>query len=318
MGLGPPQIEALVREHKYRPIEGDVVLVGRQTVYFTPEGILSLLAEHGITTRGVAPEEIEIDHSTQSRRGGYEGQNLITDSAFFRLLGVKRTLALDQSPYEGAEIVHDLSRPIPEYLKNSADFIVDGSTLDNVFNPALALVNLVQLLRPRGRILSSNVFSNHAAPYTILTPLWFFDYFVMNKFLDCKLYILVYVKRPETNKSPGRNVFCINLDYLQRSDPLVSAFASPHVMGTVLVAEKGEDSTCDVFPVQQHYRSAADWISYKGNLASIQNSKRHHLVRSTDDITFFDVAGGHLFVAKDFTERDPMTEIQRGTALRQT
>jgi hypothetical protein len=45
------------------------------------------------------------------------------------------------SPYEGAEIIHDLNRPVPDKLKESADFIVDGSTLDNVFDPAMVLRN---------------------------------------------------------------------------------------------------------------------------------------------------------------------------------
>jgi hypothetical protein len=36
MGLGGEAIEAIGREHAYRPISGDVVFIGRQTTYFTP------------------------------------------------------------------------------------------------------------------------------------------------------------------------------------------------------------------------------------------------------------------------------------------
>ena len=241
-------------------------------------------------------------------------QILITDAALFRLLGVPKTLALDQSDYEGAEIIHDLSKPIPEELKNSADFIVDGSTLDNVFNPALALTNLADLLRPNGRMICTNVFSNHGAPYTILSPLWFLDYFVMNKFVDCKLYILVYdtsERAKKAGRTSSQNVFCFNLDQLQAAGPLVSVFSSPYVMATIVLAEKGANSTTDLSPVQQHYRSSADWAIYRENLAAMRGSRRPHLVRSMGDISFFEVLGGHLFVADDFTERDPMTEIRK-------
>ena len=36
MGIGPAIVTALIREHLYKPIRGDVQIIGRQTVYFTP------------------------------------------------------------------------------------------------------------------------------------------------------------------------------------------------------------------------------------------------------------------------------------------
>ena len=103
MGLGNSLVEAIVRERKYRPIRGDVVVIGRQTVYFTPKDILAMLTQHGISVEGISPSSIELDRSTQDRLEGYANANLITDAALFRLLGVPKTLALDQSDYEGAE-----------------------------------------------------------------------------------------------------------------------------------------------------------------------------------------------------------------------
>ncbi len=303
-------VEAIVREHCHKPISGDVVMIGRQTVYFTPEGILDLLRLHGISLSHVSSSDVELDRSTQNRLPGYEGARLITDAALFRLLGVPSVLALDHSDYEGAEIIHDLTKPLPNELKARADFIVDGSTLDNVFNPALALKSLAELLRPGGRLLSTNVYSNHGAPYTILTPLWYLDYFVMNGFVDCKIYVLVF------NKSDmgSPDVFCFNLEQLRADGPLVSTFSSPHTMAVIAFAEKGPRSTTDIFPAQQQYRSSSDGATFRRNLATIMQSRRPHLVRSAGPISFFDVSGGHLFVADDFTERDPMTEIIRGRA----
>ena len=42
MGLGGEAIEAIGREHAYRPISGDVVFIGRQTAYFTPGELVAL------------------------------------------------------------------------------------------------------------------------------------------------------------------------------------------------------------------------------------------------------------------------------------
>jgi len=235
------------------------------------------------------------------------GRDLITDAALFRLLGVPRVIALDHSEYEGAEIIHDLNKPIPQSLLDFADFIVDGSTLDNVFDPAMVIRNFARMLKPGGRLMTVNMYSNHYEPYAILSPLWYLDFFVINGFVDCKVYILVI---PDTGINVV-NVFVINTDYLLDPARFVSAFVSPHMMGTIVIAEKGPRSTSEVVPTQQHYRSDAEWTRYRQNLLAMSRDSRPHSVRSLGDISFFDVRSGHLFMANDFTARDPLTEIRR-------
>jgi hypothetical protein len=48
MGLTAPIIETLAREHKYRPLTGDVLLIGRQAIYLTAEQLLVLYRDFGI------------------------------------------------------------------------------------------------------------------------------------------------------------------------------------------------------------------------------------------------------------------------------
>jgi hypothetical protein len=67
---------------------------------------------------------------------------------------VENIQALDRSDYEGANVIHDLNLPVTDRLKGIADLIVDGSTLDNTFNPALTLKNYCDMLRPGGRLLT--------------------------------------------------------------------------------------------------------------------------------------------------------------------
>jgi hypothetical protein len=303
MGLTFSLVDSLLREHTYRPLAGDVLLIGRQTVYFTPAAILSLLREHGIDAHGVSERDIEIDRSTLNRYAPLVDGDLITDRALFQLLGVPRVKALDHSDYEGAEIIHDLTKPVPPELRNIADFIVDGSTLDNVFDPATVIRNFAEMLRPGGRLLTLNVFSNHYEPYAMLPPLWFLDYFVVNGFADCKVYIVVCTTPP--------NVFTIDTEVLLDPARQVSAFASPHEMSTLVLAEKGERSTFHVNPSQQHYRSPQDWARYRESLQRMKHNPRPHIARSNGDIAFFDVKAGHLFMNATFTACDPLTEIRR-------
>jgi SAM-dependent methyltransferase len=302
-----PFTEAVIREHIYRPIVGDVLMIGRQTVYHTPEQILDLFHRHGVDTGELAPGDIEIDRNTLNRSAASPETDFISDAALFRLMGIDRVMALDHSDYEGAEIVADLNMPLE--ISARADFIIDGSTLDNIFNPAQGLRNYAQLLRPGGRLLSANVYTSRFSPYSIVTPLWLLDYFVINGFVDCRVYITV-------TTPDSLDVFTINLDDLIDSARSVSTFVSPYEMSTMVFAEKGPQSTSEKFPSQQHYRSADEWKLFRRNLEIIRGNPRPHLLRSTGDITFADVAGGHLFVSSDFSARDPQTEINRTKARR--
>ncbi len=309
MGIGYNVVEGLIRESKYRPFRGDVMLIGRQTVYFTPSSILELLRTNGIDVKGLKEDGIELDRNTIDRLQGYETDKLITDAALFKLLGVPKVLALDHSDYEGAEIIHDLTTPIPESLEACADFILDGSTLDNVFDPAMVIRNFAGMLRPGGRLITTNVYSNTYEPYVMLPPLWFMDYFVMNKFADCKIYIVVSMAKAEFSQ-----IFTLNIDSLLDSKNGVSAFTSPYTMATIVIAEKGAESTTHVMPSQQHYRSEKDWSIYRENLSEIMKSERPHICRSIGEMDFTDIRRGHLFVDRNYTAQDPMSEIVRAQA----
>ena len=187
MGLGGQAIDAIGREHAYRPIAGDVLFIGRQTVYFSPQDLARRLRDH---LPHVDEAAIEVDRTTLNRN--LKGE-LATDRSVFRALGLPpaRIKALDVSAYEGAEVIHDLNQPIPEALRECADFIVDGSTLDNVFDPAMALRNYADLLRPGGRLLAINAWNLRDSTYTACSPSWYLDYFVANGFADCKVYVCV-------------------------------------------------------------------------------------------------------------------------------
>lgn len=310
MGIGRHVVEALIRESQHKPIKGDVILIGRQTVYFTPEAILDLLKEHGVDTKHLKPSELETGGGSTVNLPGYNGTKLITDSELFRLIGVPKILALDHSDYEGAEIIHNLTTPVPPNLEGCADFIVDGSTLDNVFDPAMVLRNFAKMLKPGGRLITTNMYSNFYEPYVILPPLWYFDYFTVNGFIDCKVYIIVFGSDDPQGTQSNTNVFTLDIDALVDPARTISAFSSPRMMATVVLAEKGPNSSSDVMPSQQHYRSAAEWEAYRQNLAPIKRNTRPHLARTNGDIDFFDIRGGHLFMDSNFVALDPSTAIR--------
>src|SRR5262249_30585219 len=115
MGLGYHAVDAIGREHAFRPITGDILFIGRQATYFTRDGLAAQLRAHG---HAVDQSAIEIDRKTVAHLPGYH--EVVTDRSIFRALGIESIKALDVSSYEGAEIVHDLNRPVPDSLKSIA------------------------------------------------------------------------------------------------------------------------------------------------------------------------------------------------------
>jgi len=83
---------------------------------------------------------------------------------FLKALGTKELRILDFSGYEGADIVHDLNRPLEGVQKSAFDVVIDGGTLEHVFNFPQALKNAMELVKVGGRLFSitpTNNFCGH-------------------------------------------------------------------------------------------------------------------------------------------------------------
>jgi SAM-dependent methyltransferase len=303
MALSIQAIDVIGREHAFRPIKGDVLFIGRQSVLFTPDELVSQLRSHGLTVDAGA---IESDRSTVNRLPGYGA--LATDRSIFRALGIDSVKALDVSAYEGAEIVHDLNRPIPDTLRECADFIVDGSTLDNVFDPASALRNYARLLRPGGRLVMVNAMNTREGCYTICPADWYLDYFVANGFADCRVYVCAAYNN-------SVNCYWLNSHTIaaeRRSRPYVFPIMWWRYF-TVVFAEKGPASTTDLSPVQQPYRSSADWDRHIALLAPINSSGRPHMARSRGVIPRM-ARRGYTWMDRDFRPREVAPSLPRRIA----
>jgi SAM-dependent methyltransferase len=102
-------------------------------------------------------------------------------TTFGKDLGIPHRI-MDQSDYEGADIIWDLGYPIPKRLHNKFDFIFSGGSLDNMFNPAQAMMNFTQMLKSGGRLVCMESASSFNSPYLMYSPGWFCDYYEVNNF----------------------------------------------------------------------------------------------------------------------------------------
>ena len=127
----------------------DTVTIGRQSLYLHPREVRTLCDAY----RARYPAQ------NGTPLGGYEFGDY-ADEFLRTFLGVESLEVLDVSEYEGATILHDLNRPIPETLRGGFDAVIDGGSLEHVFNFPTAIANLMQLVRVGGSVFVSTPANN--------------------------------------------------------------------------------------------------------------------------------------------------------------
>ena len=77
-------------------------------------------------------------------------------------LGAKSLDVLDASPYEGAVFTHDLNQPLPATLSKKWSCVIDGGTLEHVFNFPEAIKTCMQLVEQGGHLILITPWNNWA------------------------------------------------------------------------------------------------------------------------------------------------------------
>jgi hypothetical protein len=89
------------------------------------------------------------------------GDNKYADE-FFKFLGANSLDVMDASAYEGATVTHNLNNPLPDHLKSSYDCVIDGGTLEHIFNFPVALKNCMEMVKIGGRLIIMTPWHNWA------------------------------------------------------------------------------------------------------------------------------------------------------------
>ena len=246
MGIMVPIVRIVLKEHKRKPITGDGLLIGRQTVPLTVAEARAMIREEGIPLRDVEPA---LDTTTVASRG----KNFISDIGFFSLFSDVRLRTLDVHDYEGAEIIHDMHYPVPDELASSFDFIWQGSCLDNMFDPAQAMRSTTRMLRPGGRMVCmESAGSPYYNEYVMFSHVWFHDYFAINNFAYAKVYSCIF--HPDDIWDGPFDVYA-PADYEAASHKFPLCDFRKKAIISVSIAEASKDTTSDKMPLQFRFET---------------------------------------------------------------
>jgi SAM-dependent methyltransferase len=130
---------------KYKPELGRVLTLGRQGVHIPLWSLQRLNVTPGLV----------LDPSVL--KTGFCEPLLMR-------LGAQQVDSVDTSSYEKATYVHDMNLPVPSELRDKYDFVLDGGTIEHIFNTPQVLQNIIDTLKVGGVFCSvtcNNNFSGH-------------------------------------------------------------------------------------------------------------------------------------------------------------
>lgn len=146
MGLTATDIELLLDLRRQKPVIESIATIGRLSLYLHPAQVRRL-------NRFIPASEALAEY-----RWGANADPILRD-----ITGATHVSSIDMSDYQGAPIVHDMNRPLWESrpdLAGTFDLVIDGGTLEHVFNFPVAVQNLMFLVRQGGHILTANPANN--------------------------------------------------------------------------------------------------------------------------------------------------------------
>lgn len=119
-----------------------IATIGRQCVWIKPKeaAFLRNLSEK--------PDEI------RAQRGSY------CESTLKALLGSCTIDSIDANEYENCTIIHNMNYGIPDVLDGAFDIVIDGGSLEHIFNVPVAVANMVNMTKDGGLIYLANPSNN--------------------------------------------------------------------------------------------------------------------------------------------------------------
>lgn len=120
--------------------------LGRQELHMKVDALRELATAQGI---GTEEQLRKLDRSK-----GYA-------EPFLELLGAQRIESIDASDYEQATIIHDLNEPAPASLHGRFTCVVDGGTIEHVFNFPNAIRSCMDMLEVGGHYIGITPANNH-------------------------------------------------------------------------------------------------------------------------------------------------------------
>ena len=180
MGVPLAALRLLLEQHAVEPLRGPALTLGVLDVSGDRDQVLAELIRASVGVEGQALSAFTRDGLPPPTLGDV-----------LALLGVEGCQSLDKFGGEGASVIADLNQPLPAALRGRFALVVDGGTLEHVFDVKQALSNVIAALKPGGRVVHVSPvagWENHG--FFSLSPKLFRRAYRANGFEDCSAHLI--------------------------------------------------------------------------------------------------------------------------------
>ncbi|HLG33689.1 MAG TPA: hypothetical protein VI757_02330 [Bacteroidia bacterium] len=156
----------------------------------------------------------------------------------FKILGAEHIDSIDYSAYQNATLIHDLNFPVPENYKNRYSCVVDGGTIEHIFNFPVAVRNCMEMLAPDGHYIGITPANNQMGHgfYQFSPELYFRIFSEDNGFRIKKMFVTLpagdevwyEVADPKSVKSRGTiiNSYPLSLMFIAEKIAVMPVFST--------------------------------------------------------------------------------------------
>lgn len=184
MGLNATCLRLIIRNATSLERRERVFTYGAQDIYANYAELEQAFAEMNAAYQSIPPIERELSTSAifLANKESAERGN-VAAAVFFRMLGFSTYTTLDALELDGpVSIRHDLNEPLPASLEGSQDLVVDGGTIEHVFDIATALRSTARLVRPGGLVMHASPVLLYDHGFYGINPTLFRDWYGANDF----------------------------------------------------------------------------------------------------------------------------------------
>ncbi len=193
----------------------------------------------------------------------------------FEILGANQVDSMDYSNYENATIIHDMNLPFPSGLNKKFSAIVDGGTLEHIFNFPSAIKSCMNALQTGGHFIGitpANNLMGHGF-YQFSPELYYRIFSVENGFEVKKMFIT-------SEDNMGAEIKWYEVEDPGKVKDRVTLVNQKPLYLMVLAQKISEKEIFSLTPQQSDY--AAKWViidSLQDNKKSLQDSRLKFLYR---------------------------------------
>lgn len=293
MGLDLNGIRFLLYAHKLGVNFNQTAMIGRQSLDLTKFEVKHIFQAF---KHSVSSEQID---NFFNQTSGYAEPLLIH-------LGAKNVDSFDFSGYEEATKIYDLNQEIPANLHEKYSVVLDGGSLEHVFNFPIAIKNCMEMLNVGGHYLGitpTNNFMGHGF-YQFSPELYFSIFTQQNGFELINLIAL--------EDKPSTTWYSVNNPSLVKDR--VSLINNQPVYLLVLAKKVEKTKVFKITPQQSDYVDI--WNQSENNKNRVFNAKKQIPFRNwvKKNFPFFvkylikEAIQGHGFNSRFFSPIDPTKE----------